>query len=323
MDVEALIERYEAVSEEDEAALVRRLAESGWEAGCWLRPPPEQIMLATQHEVGEFLERLGGRKRFDREPVDELFANGLPQTPIEGEEPCYIVLAQRCDLVNLLKAEPFVELAPAAICRDRQRIANAWRNSPREFPIEPHADESFIVDLRYRFFVAKLDLVEYEPKQALPEDEKVRQGFVLRTGQRYTRAAVPDNLVEMVVRPLADLVLGDAEANRLFTEWALYYGGRPEEKPGVQAVYQVSIDTTDDDEYARLEQELQQQAEDKFQAIIDALPVEAKEKLDLDEPRTQVIAETDLTVARWRLSWKLEWDSETLGGDVDAATPAR
>lgn len=323
MDVAALVERFEATSQEEEAALLKRLTESGWEAGCWLRPPPEQILTATQQEVSEFLEGLSGRTGFEREPVDEPFSNGLPHAPIEGEEPCYIILAQRCDLVGLLKAEPLVELAPAAICKEKSRIANAWRNSPREFPVEPEADESFIVDLRYRFFMTKLDLATHEPKQALPDDDRVRLSFVLRTGQRYTRAAVPDNLVEKVVRPLRDLVVGDSEANRLFTEWALFHGGRREEKPGVQAVYEVNISDVDDDESARLEQELHEQAEDKFQSIINELPPEAKEELDLDEPRTQAIAETELTVIRWRLSWKLEWDAETFGGDADAATPAR
>jgi hypothetical protein len=328
MDVAALVARYEAVTQKEEAELLKGLTESGWEAGCWVRPPSEQILTATHQEVGDFLEQLRSRKGFGREPIDDPFPNGLPHEPIEGEEPCYVVLTQRCDIVGLLKVEPLVELAPASICRSKERIANAWRNSPRDFPIDPRADESFLLDLRYRFFMSKLDLAELTPKQALPEEEseyKIRQRFVLRTGQRYTRAAVPDMLVEKVVGPLRDLVNGDKEANELFMEWSLFHGGHREQKPGVHAVYKLNIDETlDEVEQARMEEEIRERAEDKFQELIEALPEEAKAALDLDDDhRTQAVAETDLTVARWRLSWKLEWDDESFSGDTDAATPAR
>jgi hypothetical protein len=43
----ALVARFEKISQDEEAALLKRLMESGWEAGCWLRPPPEQIPTAT------------------------------------------------------------------------------------------------------------------------------------------------------------------------------------------------------------------------------------------------------------------------------------
>jgi hypothetical protein len=47
--------------------------------------------------------------------------------------------------------------------------------------------------------------------------------------------------------------------------------------------------------------------------VIDALPPEA----------TRAVSEREHTVAAWRLSWKLEWDAESFGGDLGAATPAR
>jgi hypothetical protein len=328
MDVAALVARYEAVTQQEEVELLKRLIENGWEAGCWLRPNAGQLLTATQEEITEFLEALRGRPGFARDAAEDPFPNGRPQEPIEGREPCYIILSQRCDIVGVLKNEPLVELAPAVLCTDKGRIKNAWRNSPRDFPIDPRVDETFVVDLRYRYFITKLDLASLTPQQALPADEpeyKIRERFVLRTGQRYTRAAVPDKLMERVVEHLAKIVQGDDEANEIFTEWALFHGGQREKKPGLVATYQLNIDETlDEDEKARLEDEIRQTAEDKFEAVIAALPNEAKAELELDDAhRTQAISETDLTVAKWRLSWKLEWDAESFRGNPDAATPAR
>jgi hypothetical protein len=253
---------------------------------------------------------------------------GRPCEPIEGESPCYVVLTQRCDVAGLLKNEPLIELAPAIICTDKQRIDNAWRNSPREFPIDPRANPTHLVDLRYRYFIAKLDLVGLPAKQALPVDEpeyQVRQRFTLRTGQRYTRSAVPDKLFEKVVIPLYALVKDDAEVNALFTEWALFHSGQCERKPGIVAIYRENLDDAlSNDEQAEQADKIRQTAEDKFDAIVDALPEEAKAELDLDDDhRTRPVSETEHTVALWRLSWKLEWDDVTFAGDPAAATPAR
>ena len=239
-----------------------------------------------------------------------------------------MVLSQRCDIVGVLKAEPLIELAPATFCASKDRIKAGWKNSPREFPVEPTAQATFMVDLRYRFFMPKIDLTTLEPKQAMPPDEPeyhVRQRFVLRAAQRYTRAAVPDHLVEKVVGPLGDLIKGDDEANAIFTEWALFHGGHRAERPGIVATYLMNVPgDLDADQQAEEEDRIRQAAEDKFHEIVEALPQDAKDELDLDDDhRTRAVPETELTVAAWRLSWKLEWDEMSFGGEADAATPAR
>lgn len=330
MDVDALVARYDASPQDAEAELLKRLIEKGWDAGCWLRPKPEQTITATQQELEELLGRLSKRASFKRELIDDPYPNGRNQEPIDGEESCFVVLSQRCDIVALLKNEPLVELAPASICKDHARIRSAWKNSPREFPIDPNpaSGQTHMVELRYRYFISKLDLVELPPKQALPQDSpeyQPRLRFGLRTAQRYTRAAVPERLAQSVAVPLRKLVTGDAEANELFTEWALFHGHRREDKPGIHAIYQCRIDETlSSDEQAAQEDRIRQAAEDKFHSIVEALPEQAKAELDLDDGhRTRAINERELTVADWRLSWKLEWDAESFGGNPDAAIPAR
>ena len=229
MDVDALVARYAEITQQQEVELLDRLVQQGWGAGCWLRPDPVKILRMTQEEVADFLERLRQRKGFNRQAADDPFPNGRPCEPIEGDAPCYVILTQRCDVVGLLRNEPLIEVASATACNQQQRIDNAWRNSPREYPINPLAHPTHLIDLRYRYFMSKLDLDGELVKQALPVDAPgypVRERFSLRVGQRYTRSAVPDKLVEKVVTPLAKLVFGDAEVNALFSEWALFHGGR-------------------------------------------------------------------------------------------------
>ena len=328
MELDALAARYIEVTEEREAELLKRLNDGGWEPGCWIRPEPEMIVRATQQEVTAFLEAIRTRKRPPRDIYDDCFPDGLPCEPIDGGEPCYVVLSQRCDIVSAFRNEPLIELAQATVCSDKVRIGNAWRNSTREFPIDPRACPTHLVELRYRYFIGKLDLVELPLHQALPRDDaeyNVRERFPLRVGQRYTRSAVPDELAVKVVEPLQDLVKGDAELTGLFYEWALYHGGNHEQPPGVMAVYRLDIDEAlDPVEQSQQEAEIRQRAEDRFEAVIEALPGEAKALLDLDDDhRTHAVPETEHVVTHWRQSWKLEWDEESFGGDADAAIPAR
>ncbi len=322
MDVAAQVARYKAFTQQKEKGLLKSLVEDGWEGGCWIRPTPELILTATQVEITEFLEALSKRPKFQRKAVPEPYPDGRPQEGIDSEDPCYVILSQRCDIVSPLKTEPLVELAPAAFCTDKERIKNTWKNSPREFPVDRKKHPTFIVDLRYRFFISKLDLAGMPCKQALPLDENVRRRFVLRASQRYMRPAVPDHLVEKVVVPLKKLVCGDAEANDIFSEWALFHGGQRAKKPGIVAIYYLVIDEKlNTDEQSAQEDEFVERAENKFEEIIKALPQTVKDEIDDD--RTKAISDTRQTVANWRLSWKMEWDEESFGDHPSAATPAR
>src|SRR3954449_509109 len=149
MDLQALVERFDAVDGEREAEILNELIVNGWEAGCWLRPPEDRIILASQPEIDRVFAHLRGRKSFARTPVTDPYPNGRPREPIDGEEPCFVVVSQRCDIVGLLKNEPLVELAPASICTDAGRISQAWKNSPREFPVDPRANPTHLIDIRY------------------------------------------------------------------------------------------------------------------------------------------------------------------------------
>lgn len=328
MDVQALVDRYRDVSEKQERTLLERLLRQGWEAGCWIRPDPSLVIAASQAELEQLLGELRKRSSIQRSPVEDPFPAGRDPEPIEGTDSCYVLLSQRCDIVGILKNEPLIELAPAVRCDSKSRIRAAWKNSPREFPVDPRECPTHLVDLRYRYFISKLDLDSLSPKQALPRDSpeyQVRLRFGLRAAQRYTRAAIPDQLVESVVKPLSALVAADSRVNEIFSELALFHGGRHDRKPGLLGIYQTRIAKgLSEDEQAAQEDRARQSAEDVFYSVIEQLPPAARNQLDLDDGhRTRTVAERDLTVADWRLSWKLEWDSESFSGEPRAAIPAR
>jgi hypothetical protein len=328
MDVEALAQHLEALDADGEQQLVAGLLQQGWEAGCWIRPTPDQLITATQEEAADLLHKLRRRGRYDRPLIEDPFPHGRDCDPIAGTEPAYVVLTQRCDIVGTLKNEPLIELAHATHCTSANRIENAWKNSPREFPVDPRAQATHLVDLRVRYFISKLDLATLTPRQALPRDTpdwQVRLRFGLRIAQRYTRAAIPDRIVDLVVRPLGERIHADADATRLFSEWALFHGGDHDAKPGLLAIYQVPLDPAlSDDQHAIREDEIRIAAEDKFQEILETLSGEAQAALDIDDDhRTRVVSERELTVADWRLSWKLDWDHESFTGQPGAALPLR
>jgi hypothetical protein len=328
MDADALLARYEAISKTGEVELANTILQQGWEAGCWFRTPSKHLILDEPDDIARILESVGKRASIDLQLGEDPHPDGLPQTPITGTEPCLVVVSQKCDLVTHLKAEPFVELAPARHTSSKDAIKGRWKNSSREFPVDPGADETFLVDLRYRYYLPRMELVDLPAQQALrPDDEtyRTRFRFGLRVGQRYGRAAVPDALVQAVVVPLGKILKDDSEANKFFMEWMLHHGGRRSEKPGLIALYGVEIvESEDADEQRAREVAARNAAEDKYEEIVTQLPQTAQDALDLDNnERSGAFDEADLSVAKWAASWKLDFDAATFSGESPGATPTR
>jgi hypothetical protein len=167
--LEAYRARLEALTGDEERALLAEIIRAGWEAGCWLHVDDAQLVRATGRELDEFISYTGGRTG-QRVGEPEPYPEGLPHEPIEGAAPCWVVIAQKCDLVAGISDEPFVELARAYDLGDRNLAGNLWRNSNRVFPLDPR-DKRWVVDLRHRALLPKDALRELgAPRQAVPTD---------------------------------------------------------------------------------------------------------------------------------------------------------
>jgi hypothetical protein len=329
MDLEALAKRYADTDAEAEEKLLREIFAQGWEAGCWLRIPDEQMLLNTRAEVDKLLDSTKARKKLLLDYGDDPHPGGLDFSPVQGEEACFVIVGQRCDVIAQFKTEPLVELAPARRTTDKNLIATSWKNSPREFPLDPGATDTFLVDVRTRYWLPKIDLLSYEPRQGLPPNappNRPRYRFGLRLAQRYNRTALPDRLVEAVLRPLDAVIKGDADADELFSEWMIYHGEQWNHPPHLIGLY--VIPDLEGAEAERAEQSEQQalRAEKKFDDLVKALVAaspEAEELMNLDDAPTGAVNDEALPYALWRASWKLDLDAHTFGGDSDGAVPDR
>ena len=305
-DIAAARARIDALSGDDERKLLERLVEAGWSPGCWLRGVEDQLIVASPSEMSELLEGCAARTRRRPEQYDDPHAFGLPQTTIPGEDPVFVIITQRCDIVSDFKNEPVVELAQAHHEMDRGRISQWYWGSTRFYPLEPETAPSYCVDLRVRFAMAKVDLDGLPAAQALPDDHVIRTRFARRVGLRYSRAAVPEQAVAEITDPLVELMKHSPRANEILADYYLDPGPSSDQRFGLLFVTKHEDDVPEaDDLWYEIANELRDQSS----------------LLDLgDEERNGVIAYDNFTLPRWERVSRIGEDEASYRSD-DAAEP--
>lgn len=305
-DIAAARARIDALSADDELKLLERLVEAGWSPGCWLRDIEDRVIVASPLEMSELLESCATRNRIRPEQYEDPHAFGLPQIPISGEDPVFVVVTQRCDIVSDLKSEPVVELVRAHRETNKGLIRQWYWGSTRYYPLEPETAPSYCVDLRVRYTMSKLDLDDLSAAQALPDDHVSRTRFARRVGMRYSRAAVPEQAVAEIVRPLHELLSQRPRANEILADVYLDPGEADDRRFGLLFVTENDNDIQEaDDLWQELAAELRDQS-----ALLD---------LD-DEERNGVIAYDDFTLPRWERVSRIGEDEPSFRAQ-DAAEP--
>jgi hypothetical protein len=199
-----LLEELLDLDNEQEEKILNKILEKGFDQGCLIRPPAEAL-LSSPAECEALLEGLESRDKQEATADDPFLDEDIPHKEIAGDQPAYVVLTQRCDLIRGFREEPVVELARATlVAKDSQLRTMAKRNSPRYLFLCDVAEASWIVDLRSRALLPKHRLTECDPAPLVIEPGLPRRDFQLRLGQRYSRDAVPDDIVQDLQRPLAD-----------------------------------------------------------------------------------------------------------------------
>jgi hypothetical protein len=201
------IERILALGEDAEVKLLDAILTRGYDQGCFLRPDMLDLLPASDPTATDaVLAALAARQLAPSASAADPFEHDALAAQELGEvEPGFIVLTQRCDLVRSLAVEPFVELAAVEVVRDKDRISVAKRNSPRSIFIAEHPDGAWVPDLRRRAVLAKDRLPAYAARQLVAEGSPHKR-LKLRVGQRYSRDALPTDLVERLQRPLVKLL---------------------------------------------------------------------------------------------------------------------
>lgn len=304
--VDDYISRIERLSEEDEQALLTRLLQEGYDQGCFLRPKSDDMSAEDFSQVRHLIEALAERERPLRGEEEDPHPWGRDQEPIEDDEPGFLILSQRCDLLAALALEPFVELAFVHRLTGRGESRTARLNSPRWLPVAEDEAGLWIVDLRLRALLPKDRLVEYPARQVVAKEH--RPQLRLRLGQRYTRDAVPDEIVQKLALPIGKVLRKNANKD-LTKHFSDFLVTMDDDRPRLHAVIgEAFAPIAGDDAYHELEA--------KF-------PEEVRAELHEDSGAIHV---SQLHFALWQASIKLDFDAASWDEKIaapDAAEPTR
>jgi hypothetical protein len=117
-----------------------------------------------------------------------------------------IVVSQDCDIVALVKTEPWVEAITARWSSDASEIHAARKgNSARLYLLKEYDDKALLADARRRVHIDKDALRSGEFKEVFG-DERARARFASWVAGRYNRTAIPDELVNAVHKPIVKAV---------------------------------------------------------------------------------------------------------------------
>lgn len=303
-DAHEFIERIHALDEQQEGELLDDILTGGYDQGCFLRPEVSDLLPTTDPAVtdavlGALVERGTKASPTAADPFEH---DALPTGEAAGTERGYVVVTQRCDLVRSLSVEPFVELAGVELVRDKDAIGIAKRNSPRFIFVADHPEGAWVADLRRRVVLAKDRLPKYPALQLVAAGEPHKR-FKLRAGQRYSRDALPTELVNLLQRPLVKLLSksGNMKNVELFSDLIAFRNG---DQVQVAAVFGVEVN--------------QHEAEDAWQALEDAMPDELRDLIHEDSGAVSV---AQLNFWTYVHGWKLDLDEVThhkKAGDAQA-----
>ena len=294
------IQRIEELNSNDEQALLELIVTRGYDQGCFLRLEADEFLPADDPEVTHAVfVSLNGRAAVQANVSDPFELEQTPTGTIEREQPGYVILTQRCDLVRPLVTEPFIELAYAELIHDAAAINEAKKLSNRKLHIaDREQGGAWVADLRCRVAFPKDRLIRHPMVQPI-DGERMRKRFKLRVAQRYSRDPLPDDVRERL-QPLISLLRKNKTSMTLSEPFSDFLVFRQDDKVLVLAIYPPRVET--------------KAADDAWQSIEDELGEEF-----VDEhlhPDSSAISMQDLSFALYIDGWLLDL------GDISVASKA-
>jgi hypothetical protein len=211
--------------------LVERVLTERFEQGCWLPAPQARLYEVTSEEAAALQERWERLDDADRARLDDLEERTEPGRPQELEPAeaadRFIVLTQQCDLIREPAVEATVEVALARWESDPNKIGmrrglKSWREIVVAESDDLGGRAALIADSRRRSMLDKRVLLEFPPRQALPDSSDARRRFAYWAGARYYRRPVPHDLAVRIERPLRTAIRKDAEARALAQQFKMF-----------------------------------------------------------------------------------------------------
>jgi hypothetical protein len=292
------IARLTAMDAAAEQAALNSILTTGFDQGCFLRPDEGDLLPNLPAATSAILEALEARDVKAKPSVDDPFQNRRPpSTSIPGEETGYVILTQGCDLIRAFEDEPFIELAHVSLCQDSSVVEAARSNSPRFLLLADGPDgQGWVVDLRHQARLAKDRLATYPLVQPVADDNAFKR-FKMRVGNRYSRDALPTDLVEAIQWPLRKCIQKNATLNKAAAVFSDLLVFREDDGLAfIRAVYGPNGD--------------QEQAEEAWDTIESALPQEVADLLTDDSGAIRV---EDVGWWDYTAGWKMELDEVSYG----------
>lgn len=302
------LQELAALSTDQERDVLNRILTRGYDQGCFLRPPAGSLLSVSTAALHTALEALSDRDGTEPSEADPFESEPVPAGAINGSGEGQVVLTQRCDLVRGFCDEPLIELARASLVEEHAVITAAKQNSPRLIHLCDHANGAWVIDLRNRSVLAKHHLIEHEV--VLPvAPGRPRRDLALRLHRRYSRDAIPDDIVREFQRPLVEW-LRDKKARRRKTELFSEFLVQRSPDGALLVLGVIGADRSRVD------------AEKAFRELMEGF---AQKTAMTIAPESDAVTEDDLPLGLWKRAHKLDLDQLSRGSKAskESAEPNR
>jgi hypothetical protein len=279
---------------DEERELLHEILRSGVDQGWFLRCDDELLVCPSPAAMERFLRTIAERPEAPLTEADPWAGGGPAAQPIKGDEPGWVMLTQRCDLIRALRVEPLVEVARAVHLKG-DAVAAAKAGSARFVAFAPaESGGVWAADLRQRALLPKSLLMQVSPIPAI-DTERARKQFRLRLGQRYWRDPVPTDLVETLQRPLRDAVRRSSSRIAQMGSFSMWLGLRSDD--GRVIVLAVAA------------KDREAEAEEDWLELMEWLEAKLPEAHALIEPhRSGVYTADDIPLGLWLEAFKFDFD---------------
>ncbi len=189
-----------SVSEEEK--LLDQLIRDCWEQGCWLPSniSNQSMSASTQAALFAACEH---RAPMHREAHHATVPNTRVQDERDPDDDIWLVVSQRCDIIQGLRREPAVTLV-RAIKMLTQDAKGKTHRSPNFYLARTGENHSWVADFRQMITIPKFALAEHAARQCLPNGDMYRRDFALNLAQKTWRRPVPHEINEAITKPLIE-----------------------------------------------------------------------------------------------------------------------
>jgi hypothetical protein len=258
--------RLQLLTDDQESAILDSVLTKGIDQGWFFRVAESDLVSSSPGALDEILRAVLTRSGKARALVEDPYLDfNYPVGSISGDAPGFMIVSQKCDLLQTIRKEPMVELVRVRRTADRDELTAIRKVSPRYFGVQDNKDFAWIADLRSHSFLPKDALLTIAGQHVLDRDQRRR--FALRLGDRYERQPIPSALVDSLQRPLIDFLGKAAHVGHAahFEDWRIVLGNH---KPIVIAITAIAVKRS--------------VAEDAFDALQRAMPRVITDVFDQD-----------------------------------------